>query len=44
MEFLEGRPTYRLKYGAVGESHALAVAARPQERIGTQAEELPPDE
>lgn len=28
MEFVEGRPTYRLKYGFVGESHAISVAER----------------
>lgn len=30
MEFVDGKPTYRLKYGFVGESHALAVAERLQ--------------
>lgn len=28
MEFVDGRPTYRLKYGLVGESYALQVAER----------------
>lgn len=30
MEFVDGRPTYRLRSGAVGESYALAVAERLQ--------------